>query len=77
MEVSILNDSLFLRLYSTVDVSLCLNYSSQFCNERPFSYSEKVGQSNDTLLHFVEFSNVHNTDRSSDATRSNLAYKGV
>ena len=39
---------------------------------RPFSYSEKESQSNDTLLHFVEFSNVHNSDRSSNATRSNF-----
>ena len=37
----------------------------------PFSYSEKESQSNDTLLHFVEFSNVRNSDRSSNATRSN------
>ena len=48
----------------------------RFCdcmNNRPFSYSEKESQSNDTLLHFVEFSNVHNSGRSPDATRSNLA----
>ena len=44
---------------------------------RPFSYPEKESQSNDTLLHFVEFSNVHNCDRSSNATRSNLVYKTV
>ena len=44
---------------------------------RPFSYSEKESRSNDTLLHFVEFSNVHNSDRSSSATRSNLAYKNA
>ena len=44
---------------------------------RPFSYSEKESQSNDTLLHFVEFSNVHNSDRSPNATRSNVAYKNV
>ena len=47
-----------------------------FCN-RPFSYSENESQSNDTLLHFVEFSNVHNRDRSSNATRSNLVYENV
>ena len=41
---------------------------------RPFSYSEKESQSNDTLLQFVEFSNVHNSDRNYNATRSNLAY---
>ena len=42
---------------------------------RPFSYSEKESQSNDILLQFVEFSNVHN--RSSNATRSNFANKNV
>ena len=44
---------------------------------RPFSYSEKESQSNDTLLRFVEFSNVHNSDRSSNATQSKLVYKNV
>ena len=47
------------------------------CRNRPFSYSEKESQSNETLLHFVEFSNVHNSDRTSNATRSNLVYKNV
>ena len=46
-------------------------------SNRPFSYSEKESQSNDTLQHLVEFSNVHNRDRSSNATRSNLVYKNV
>ena len=44
---------------------------------RPFSYSDKESQSNDTLLHVVGFANVHNCDRSSEATRSNLVYKNV
>ena len=44
---------------------------------RPFSYSEKDSQSNDTLLYFVEFLNVHNCDRSSNATRSNLVHKNA
>ena len=44
---------------------------------RPFSYSEKESQSNNTLLHFIEFSNVHDNDGSSNATRSNLVYKNV
>ena len=44
---------------------------------RPFSYSEKEPQSNDTLLRFVEFSNVHNSDRSYNATQWNLLYKNV
>ena len=35
--------------------------------------SEKSpNQSNDILRHSVEFSNVHNCDRSSNATRSNI-----
>ena len=42
---------------------------------RSFSYSEKESQSNDTLLHFVEFSNVHNRDISSNATRSTSRIK--
>ena len=46
-------------------------------NNRPFSYYEKESQAKDTSLHFVEFSNVHNSDRSSNATRSNLVYKDV
>ena len=44
---------------------------------KPFSSSEKESESNDFLIHFVEFSNVHNSGRSSNATRSNLAYKNV
>ena len=44
---------------------------------RPFSYSESKCGSNDISLQFVEFSNVHNCDRSSNATLSNLAYKIV
>ena len=50
---------------------------NSFAANRPFSYSEKESQSNDTLLHFVEFSNLHNSDRSSNATQSNLAHKNV
>ena len=30
--------------------------------KKTFSYSEKQSQSNDILLHFVEFSNVYNSD---------------
>ena len=44
---------------------------------RPFSYSESECGSNDISLQFVEFSNVHNCDRSSNATLSSLAYKIV
>ena len=57
------------RFFRIIIESLLLN--------RPFSYSEKESQSNDTLLHFVEFSNVHNSDRSFNATGSNLVYKNV
>ena len=46
-------------------------------DNRPFSYSKKESGSSDILLHLVEFSNVHNTDRSSNATQSNLVYKNV
>ena len=38
-------------------------------DNRPFSYSKKESGSNDISLHLVEFSNVHNTDRSSHATQ--------
>ena len=44
---------------------------------RPFSYSGKESESNDVMMQFEEFSNVHNSDRTSNATRSNLAYKTV
>ena len=44
---------------------------------RPFSYSRKESGSNNISLHFVEFSNEHNTDRSSNATESNLVYRNV
>ena len=57
-----------------------LSYEKHFFGlkpNRPFSYSEKESQSNDTLLHFVEFSNAHNSDRSSNATRSNLVHNNV
>ena len=55
--------------YSTSQIARFVN--------RPISCSEKESQSNDTLLHFVELSNVHNSDNSSNATRSNLMYKNV
>ena len=44
---------------------------------RPFSYSGKESESNDVMMQSEEFSNVHNSDRNSNATRSNLAYKIV
>ena len=44
---------------------------------RPFSYSKTESESNDILINFLEFSNVHNSDRSFNATHSNLVYKNV
>ena len=44
---------------------------------RPFSYSGKESESNDIMLQLEEFSNVHNSDRTSNTTRNNLAYKTV
>ena len=41
------------------------------------AWFEKESLLNDTLLHFVEFSNVLNSGRSSSATLSNLMYKDV
>ena len=54
-----------------------LEISMHWLRNRPFSFPEKESRSNDTLLHFVEFSNVHNCDRSSNANRSSLANKNV
>ena len=41
---------------------------------RPFSYSKKESESNDVLMQFEELSNVHNSDRRSNTTRSNVLY---
>ena len=51
-------------------LGVCLN-----SNNRSFSYSKKESGSNDISSHFVEFSNVYNGNRSSNATQSNLVYK--
>ena len=42
---------------------------------RPFSFYKKQPASKNVMMHFEEFSNVHNKDRSSNATRSSLVYK--
>ena len=42
---------------------------------RRFSYSGKESESNDVMMQFEEFSNVHNSDRTSNATQSNIVYK--
>ena len=44
-------------------------------DNRRFSYSRKASESNDVMMQFEEFSNVHNGVRTSNATQSNLAYK--
>ena len=44
---------------------------------RPFSYSRKESELNDVMMQFEEISNVHNGDRASNATRSNLTHKIV
>ena len=41
------------------------------------AHSKKESESNDVMMHFEEFSNVHNSGRSFNATRSSLAYKIV
>ena len=38
---------------------------------------KKESESNDVMMHFEEFSNVHNSNKSSNATPQNLAYKIV
>ena len=50
-------------IFSALADELLFKKVSQFI-KRPFSYSEKESQSNDALLHFVEFSNVRNSGRS-------------
>ena len=44
---------------------------------RTFSYSEKESQVNDVYLRSEEFSNVHTSDRSSNATLLSFTYKKV
>ena len=43
----------------------------------PFSSSRKESELKDVMMHFEEFSNVHNSNRTCNSTRSNLAYKIV
>ena len=75
--IGVLNLNGIYHLALLKDVHLSINISAYIINNRPFSYTEKESQSNDTLLHFVEFSNVHNCDRNSNATRSNLVYENI
>ena len=74
------NDSLFLEEFRHNDaISFIQNFleflKKDESSNRPFSYSES--ESKDITRHSVKFSNVHNCDRSSDATRSNLLYQNV
>ena len=57
----------------------CIEHFIEHFNmpNRPFSYSENECGSNDISLQFVEFSNVHNCDGSSNGTQSSLVYKIV
>ena len=55
-----------------LNVLLVIFMESPICH-RPFSYSEKECGSNDIF----EFSNVHNTDRSSNASQSGHVYENV
>ena len=50
------------------------NFHRNRVANRPCSCSEKESESNDILIHFVEFSNAHNSDGSSKATQSNTTF---
>ena len=63
-------------VWTRINQEYMLEIARSIDNE-PFSYSKKVSGSNDISLHFVEFSNLHNADRSSNATQSNFVYKTV
>ena len=73
------NVNSFITQRPTLMRKFCLVKSDIFLrpNNRPFSYSGKESQSNDVMMQFEEFSNVHNSDRISNASRSNFAYKIV
>ena len=51
-----------------VKLFFCLSEKLLNIENRPYRHSEKETESNDTWLNFVEFSNVHNSDRTSNAT---------
>ena len=44
---------------------------------RPFNCSKQERKSNDIWINFVECSNVHNSDRSSNAAQSNFLYQNI
>ena len=49
-----------------VELATSVLNNGGFVDHRPFSFSKKESESNIVLIHFVEFSNVHNSDRSSN-----------
>ena len=48
-----------------------------FVQRKVISCSKKESGSNDILINFVEFLNVHNKDRASNVTQSNLSYNNI
>ena len=64
-------------IFSSISGDLVVKLKIGKLQNRPFRYSKKESGSNDISLNFVEFSNSHNTDRSSNATQSNVVYKAV
>ena len=56
-------------------------HSIGFCIEEDhrlsLSYSKKEPESNDILIHFLEFSSVHNSYSISNVTQSNVLWKSV
>ena len=71
-----------LSLYNeSTNYWLPIIHSFGFCGEEghplSFSYSKKESESNDILIHFVEFSNVHNSDRISNVVQWNLSHENV
>lgn len=50
-------------------------YNLQVSLSRCFSHSRNESESNDMFIHFEEFSILYNSDRSSNATPSNVLYK--
>ena len=73
-ESRILNDSIGIRLKNAAHLGKKILVAIfSVIVYRLLSFSKKESESNDILLHFVEFSSVHNSERSSNATRLNLA----
>ena len=58
-------------------ISHLLGFCAEEDHPLSLSYSQKESESNDILIHFVEFSNVHNSDRISNVTQWNLSHENV